>query len=94
MTPRTNRAQRLTMPLARDAIRDLAAEHGACIRPVQLRRTNLHTGQVDRRSSPAAPPSRRSAPPAPNEPRPCGRSNAARAGTWTPSPSTWLTAGR
>ena len=27
------------MPLARDVVRDLAVEHGACIRPVQLRRT-------------------------------------------------------
>jgi hypothetical protein len=35
------------MPLARDVVRDLAAEHGACIRPVQLRRTDLHTGQVE-----------------------------------------------
>src|SRR5262245_31674566 len=35
------------MPLARDVIIDLAVEHGACIRPVQLRRTNLDTGQVD-----------------------------------------------
>ena len=47
MTPRTTRAQRLSMPLARDVVRDLAAEHGACIRPVQLRRTDLHTGQVE-----------------------------------------------
>jgi hypothetical protein len=38
--------QRLAMPLARDVVRDLAAEHGGCIRPVQLRRTDLHTGQV------------------------------------------------
>ena len=35
------------MPLAREVVRDLAVEHGACIRPVQLRRTNLDTGQVD-----------------------------------------------
>src|SRR5271166_585883 len=35
------------MPLARQVVRDLAVEHGACIRPVQLRRTNLDTGQVD-----------------------------------------------
>ena len=47
MTPRTTRAQRLAMPLARDVVRDLAAEHGGCIRPVQLRRTDLHTGQVE-----------------------------------------------
>ena len=26
--------------MARDVVRDLAAEHGACIRPILLRRTN------------------------------------------------------
>jgi len=29
------------MPLAREVVKDLAVEHGACIRPIQLRRTNL-----------------------------------------------------
>ena len=43
----TTRAQRLALPLARDVIRDLAVEHGACIRPIQLRRGNLDTGEVD-----------------------------------------------
>jgi hypothetical protein len=28
-------------------VKDLAVEHGACVRPVQLRRTNLDTGEVD-----------------------------------------------
>src|SRR5258708_39489407 len=46
MIPRTTRAQRLAMPLARDVVRDLAAEHGGCVRPVQLRRTDLGTGHV------------------------------------------------
>ena len=46
-TTRTTRAQRMAMPLARQVVRDLAIEHGACIRPVQLRRTNLDTGEVD-----------------------------------------------
>ena len=45
--PRTTRMQRLAMPLARDVVRDLAAEHGGCIRPVQLRRTDLDTGRVE-----------------------------------------------
>jgi hypothetical protein len=45
--PRTTRTQRLAMPLARDVVRDLAAEHGACTRPVQLRRTDLDTGRVE-----------------------------------------------
>jgi hypothetical protein len=35
------------MPLAREVVRDLAIEHGACIRPIQLRRRNLDTGEVD-----------------------------------------------
>ena len=35
------------MPLARQVVEDLAVEHGACIRPIQLRRTNLDTGEVD-----------------------------------------------
>jgi hypothetical protein len=41
---RRTRAERLAMPLAREVVKDLAVEHGACIRPVQLRRTNLDTG--------------------------------------------------
>ena len=44
---RTTRAERLAMPLAREVVRDLAVEHGACIRPVQLRRTDLGTGAVE-----------------------------------------------
>src|SRR5579875_4005800 len=44
---RASRAQRLAMPLAREVVRDLAVEHGACVRPIQLRRTNLDTGEVD-----------------------------------------------
>jgi hypothetical protein len=41
------RAERLSMPLARDVVKDLAVEHGACVRPVQLRRTDLATGQAE-----------------------------------------------
>ena len=44
---RTTRAQRMTMPLARQVVKDLAVEHGACVRPIQLRRTNLDTGEVE-----------------------------------------------
>ena len=47
MTGTTTRAERMAMPLAREVARDLAVEHGACIRPVQLRRTNVDTGDVD-----------------------------------------------
>ena len=39
-TRRGTRAERLAMPLARNVVKDLAAEHGACLRPVQLRRTD------------------------------------------------------
>ena len=46
-TGKTTRAQRMAMPLAREVVKDLAVEHGACIRPIQLRRTNLDTGEVD-----------------------------------------------
>src|SRR5713101_2838108 len=35
------------MPLARDVVRQVAAEHGACLRPVQLRRTDSAAGQVE-----------------------------------------------
>jgi hypothetical protein len=41
------RAQRLTMPLGATAIRDLTEAAGGCIRPIQLRRTNNVTGEVD-----------------------------------------------
>jgi hypothetical protein len=47
MTQSTTRAQRLAMPLARQAVRDLAVSHGGCIRPVQLRRTDLYTGRAE-----------------------------------------------
>jgi hypothetical protein len=33
--------------LARAVVKDLAAEHGACLRPVQLRRTDIDTGHVE-----------------------------------------------
>jgi len=44
---RTTRAQRMAVPLARQVVKDLAAEHGACLRPVQLRRTEINTGHVE-----------------------------------------------
>ena len=47
VSSRTTRAQRMAMPLAREVVRDLAVEDGACIRPIQLRRTNLDSGEVD-----------------------------------------------
>src|ERR1700745_202559 len=44
---RTTRAERMALPLARTVVKDLAAEHGACLRPVQLRRTEIDTGHVE-----------------------------------------------
>ena len=46
-TGKTTRAQRMAMPLARDVVKDIAIEHGGCIRPVQLRRTDLTTGETE-----------------------------------------------
>src|SRR6201995_2306307 len=44
---RKTRAERMAMPLARQVVRDLAKENGACIRPVQFRRTDLDTRAVE-----------------------------------------------
>jgi hypothetical protein len=44
---RRTRAQRLAMPLARDVVRQVAEDHGACLRPVQLRRTDTTTRAVE-----------------------------------------------
>src|SRR5262249_35612757 len=40
-------ADRMANPTTRDAVRAVAENHGACLRPVQLRRTNTVTGEVD-----------------------------------------------
>jgi hypothetical protein len=37
----------MAMPLARDVVKDIAISHGGCIRPVQLRRTDLATGETE-----------------------------------------------
>jgi Replication initiator protein, pSAM2 len=34
-------------PTARDAVRTVAENHGACLRPIQLRRTDIETGEVE-----------------------------------------------
>ena len=47
MTEPGTRAQRLAMPLARDVVRELAISHGGCVRPVQLRRTDLENGRAE-----------------------------------------------
>jgi hypothetical protein len=42
-----SRAARNKMPRALDALKNLAQEHGVCLRPVTLRRTDLGTGATD-----------------------------------------------
>src|SRR6516165_2264552 len=37
----------MAQPTARDAVRAVAENHGACLRPVQLRRINSETGEFD-----------------------------------------------
>jgi len=44
---RVTRADRMAMPMAGDVLREVAVENGACIRPVQLRRTDRDTGQAE-----------------------------------------------
>ena len=51
---RTTRAERMARPRLSDVIKAVAEEHGACIRPVQLRKTNLDTGQAEQVLIPCA----------------------------------------
>jgi hypothetical protein len=44
---RQTRADRMAQPTTRDAVRAVAENHGACLRPIQLRRTNNQTGEID-----------------------------------------------
>jgi hypothetical protein len=46
MTGRQTRAERAATPLARDSIRKIAESVGGCLRPVQLRRTDIQTGET------------------------------------------------
>ena len=47
MAGRPTRAERAAWPLARDVVKAVALDYGACIRPVQLRKTDLDTGEVE-----------------------------------------------
>ncbi|MDI2130823.1 replication initiator [Yinghuangia seranimata] len=47
MTGRTTRVERARMPFAKEVVRAAALEHGVCIRPVALRRTDITTGEVE-----------------------------------------------
>jgi hypothetical protein len=46
MTGRQTRAEPAATPLARDSIRKIAESVGGCLRPVQLRRTDIQTGEM------------------------------------------------
>jgi replication initiator protein RepSA len=47
MTDTSTRAERMATPLARDSIRKIAEASGGCLRPIQMRRTDTVTGQVE-----------------------------------------------
>ncbi|MGW9210643.1 replication initiator [Embleya sp. NPDC055664] len=42
----STRAERARMPLAREVVRAVAQEHGVCVRPIALRRTDVVTGET------------------------------------------------
>ena len=46
-TGKTTRTERLAQPLAREVAEQVAADHGVCIRPVSLRRTDIGTGRTE-----------------------------------------------
>ena len=77
---RTTRAERMAMPLARQVVKDLAAEHGACLRPVQLRRTEIDTGHVEQVLIPCGHTLATVCPPCAERAGSCGPHSAARAG--------------
>ena len=87
MTGRTTRAERLAMPLARDAIRTVAEASGGCLRPVQLRRTDTDTGQVEQVLMPCGATLAASARPAPSGPSRCAPRSAGKAGTSRTNPT-------
>jgi hypothetical protein len=86
-TARSTRAQRMAMPLAREVVKDLAIEHGACIRPIQLRRTNLDTGEADTVLVPCGHTLARVCPSAPSGPGRCAPRSAGKAGTSRTNPT-------
>ncbi|MFI7643158.1 replication initiator [Nonomuraea sp. NPDC049400] len=48
MTDRsTPRALRMAQPLARNVMEEVAKQHGVCIRPIPLKRLDIHTGQTE-----------------------------------------------
>ncbi|GAA3795190.1 hypothetical protein GCM10022226_13190 [Sphaerisporangium flaviroseum] len=41
------RAVRTTMPLALDVIKEVAKQHGVCVQPIPLKRTDVQTGKIE-----------------------------------------------
>ncbi len=73
---------RFAHPLALHAVKQLAAEHGVCIRPLPMRRTELdHRPHRCDRPALRLHPRVHAARPAPRRRNGCGSSSAARAGT-------------
>ncbi len=42
-----SRAARLRLPMSVSVLKEMCAEYGVCLRPISLRRTDLHTGQTE-----------------------------------------------
>lgn len=46
-TGKSTRSERLAQPLAREVAEQVATDHGVCVRPVSLRRTDMATGETE-----------------------------------------------
>ena len=88
---RRTRAERMAMPLARQVVRDLAVDNGACIRPIQLRRTDLDTRAIEQVLVPCGHTLASVCPACAERAKTCGRPSAGKAGTWTPNRSSTRT---
>ena len=42
-----SRADRMSMPMAKDVLRKVAEDAGVCIKPLAIRRTDTETGRTD-----------------------------------------------
>ena len=71
-----------------DMAREMAVNAGVCVRPMMRRVSTATPAPSHGCRSPAARPGKRSAHPAPAKPGCCGCSNAPKAGTATPNPTT------
>ena len=71
-----SRAARLGLPMSVTVLKEMCAEYGVCLRPVSLRRTDLHTGQTELIDIPCG--STRE-----DKCGPCAKPRSAKAGTGT-----------